>query len=122
MTCSRTSSRGDLRVLVFRVEVDLLVDVSVDVFFDEDDVFDEEVSVSSSSSSSLAVVVGELSVVGVAVVLVAGKSITGSANRASSSADAAQPASATVAITATRRDWVRLRFTSLFLSGSLTSG
>ncbi|OHF36777.1 hypothetical protein HMPREF2550_06010 [Corynebacterium sp. HMSC074A01] len=121
MTCSRTSSRGDLRVLVFRVEVDLLVDVAVDVFFDEDDVADDEV-VSSSSSSSLAVVFGELSVVGVAVVLVAGKSITGSANRASSSADAAQPASATVAMTATRRDWVRLRFTSLFLSVSLTSG
>ena len=105
----------------------MLVDVFVDVFFDEEDfVVDDLVpSVSSSSASSLEELddaVGELSVVGVAVVLVTGKSITGSANRASSSADAVQPASVAVAMTATKRDWVRLRFTSLFLSDSLACG
>ena len=98
-----------------RFELDF-VEVRVDDLDDELDedfvVVDEEVVVSSSSSAS--VVVG----VGVAVVLVCGKSSMGSARGSTSAPESEQPASSDAArAAAAKAESVRLRFTDRFLSG-----
>ncbi|GAA3521368.1 hypothetical protein GCM10022417_15690 [Corynebacterium pilbarense] len=102
-----------------RFELDF-VDVRVDDLVDElvEDflvVEEEEVVVSSSSSSSSdLVVVG----VGVGVMLVCGKSSTGSARGSTSAFESEQPASSDAArAAAAKAEKVRLRFTDRFLSG-----
>lgn len=105
-----------------RVLVDFSEVFFVEVFFSEldfseafDVLVDDDFVVSSSSSSSALFDVEvdvDFDVVGDAVVLVAGKSITGSARRASSPSEDEQPANTVAATSAARTDWVRLRFTS----------
>lgn len=105
-----------------RVLVDFSEVFFVEVFFSEldfsevfDELVDDDFVVSSSSSSSALFDVEvdvDFDVVGDAVVLVAGKSITGSARRASSPSEDEQPANTVAATSAARTDWVRLRFTS----------
>ncbi|PAJ70969.1 hypothetical protein CKJ81_04720 [Corynebacterium hadale] len=109
-------------MLVLRVLVDFSEVFFVEVFFSEldfseafDVLVDDDFVVSSSSSSSALFDVEvdvDFDVVGDAVVLVAGKSITGSARRASSPSEDEQPANTVAATSAARTDWVRLRFTS----------
>lgn len=105
-----------------RVLVDFSEVFFVEVFFSEldfseafDVLVDDDFVVSSSSSSSALFDVEvdvDFDVVGDAVVLVAGKSITGSARRASSPSEDEQPANTVAATSAARTDWVRVRFTS----------
>ena len=107
-----------------RVLVDFSEVFFVEVFFSEldfsevfDELVDDDFVVSSSSSSSALALFDvevdvDFDVVGDAVVLVAGKSITGSARRASSPSEDEQPANTVAATSAARTEWVRVRFTS----------